>query len=246
MTKNKFMSSRLLSHAAEDYLKQLYLLSELEPGNKISTQAVADALDVTPASVTGMLRKLSELGFVEHVAYQGAALTHQGRELALEVLRHHRLLEAFLHQALGYPLDEVHDEAERLEHVISENFEARMAEWLGHPTHDPHGDPIPGLDGTLPSRREVALTLLPAATWAVVAQIPGRDPAQLRALVMAGLTPGAELLLVGLDASFGTVQLKFRTGRELTLSLQVAGQVRVTPLAEGWGAAATVQNEVWA
>jgi len=226
------MSGRLLSHSAEDYLKQLYLLSEGRPEDKISTQAVADALTVTPASVTGMLRKLSDLGFVEHTAYQGAALTPQGRELALEVLRHHRLLEAFLHQALGYPLDEVHDEAERLEHVISENFEARMADWLGHPTHDPHGDPIPGLDGTLPSRAEVVLGALPCALWAVVAQIPARDAAQLRALVQAGLTPGAEVCVRSLDAAFGTLCLHFRDGHDLTLSLQVAGQVLVTPLGE--------------
>jgi DtxR family transcriptional regulator, Mn-dependent transcriptional regulator len=238
------MSSRLLSQSAEDYLKQLYLLSELDPAEKISTQAVADVLSVTPASVTGMLRKLAELGFVEHTAYQGAALTVQGRELALEILRHHRLLEAFLHQALGYPLDEVHDEAERLEHVISENFEARMADWLGHPTHDPHGDPIPALDGSLPSRAEVALNLLPPQHWAVVAQIPARDPAQLRALVQAGLTPGAELQLVGLDPAFGTLRLQLRGHQELTLSLQVATQVRVTLLEEKLAGALPVQAKV--
>ncbi|WP_407569279.1 metal-dependent transcriptional regulator [Deinococcus altitudinis] len=238
------MSPRLLSHSAEDYLKQLYLLSEQEPEEKISTQALADVLGVTPASVTGMLRKLSDLGFVEHAAYHGVSLTAQGRELALEVLRHHRLLEAFLHQALGYPLEEVHDEAERLEHVISEAFEARMADWLGHPTHDPHGDPIPALDGSLPSRAEVALSALIPAVWAVVAQIPARDPAQLRALVQAGLTPGAELQLVGLDTAFGTLNLKFRDSRELTLSLEVAGQVRVTPLAEARAAHSSVTTEV--
>ncbi|WP_188964853.1 metal-dependent transcriptional regulator [Deinococcus aquiradiocola] len=224
------MSTRLLSHAAEDYLKQLYLLSEPEPGSRVSTQAVADALDVTPASVTGMLRKLSELGFVTHTAYQGAALTEQGRGLALEVLRHHRLLEAFLHQALGYPLDEVHDEAERLEHVISENFEARMAAWLGHPTHDPHGDPIPALDGSLPSRDETALSQLPVHEWVVVAQIPARDAAQLRGLVQAGLTPGAHLQVLHLDPAFGTLRLGLRDHSELTLSLHVAEQVRVTAL----------------
>ena len=238
------MISRLLSRAAEDYLKQLYLLSGPEAGSKVSTQAMADALEVNPASVTGMLRKLSELGFVEHAAYQGASLTARGRELALEVLRHHRLLEAFLHQALGYPLDEVHDEAERLEHFISENFEARMADWLGHPTHDPHGDPIPALDGSLPSRPEMALSQLTPADWAQVAQIPARDPAQLRALVQAGLTPGAEVQLTSLDAAFGTLLLHFHGGRELTLSLQVAAQVRVTPLSETRSAPVSINSEV--
>ncbi|WP_425146328.1 metal-dependent transcriptional regulator [Deinococcus sp.] len=222
------MPDRLLSHAAEDYLKQLYLLSQAGPGSKVGTQALAEALSVTPASTTGMLRKLSELGFVTHAAYQGAALTPAGEALALEVLRHHRLLEAFLHRALGYPLDELHDEAERLEHVISENFEARMAEWLGHPTHDPHGDPIPALDGSLPSRSEVSLGLLAAGQRAAVARIPARDPAQLRSLVASGLTPGAELHLLSSDAAFGTLTLRLSGGHDLTLSIQVAQHVLVT------------------
>ena len=225
------MPDRLLSHAAEDYLKQLYLLSQPEPGPgaRVGTQALADALSVTPASTTGMLRKLTELGFVTHAAYQGASLTPQGEALALEVLRHHRLLEAFLHQALGYPLDELHDEAERLEHVISENFEARMADWLGHPTHDPHGDPIPALDGSLPSRPELSLDRLPVGDSAVVARIPAHDPAQLRSLVAGGLTPGAELRLLSSDPAFGTLTLRLGSGAQLTLSLQVAEAVRVTP-----------------
>ncbi|ULH16700.1 metal-dependent transcriptional regulator [Deinococcus sp. KNUC1210] len=229
------MSDRLLSHAAEDYLKQLYLLSQVEPSRKVGTQALADALSVTPASTTGMLRKLSEMGFVTHAAYQGAALTPEGEALALEVLRHHRLLEAFLHQALGYPLDEIHDEAERLEHVISENFEARMAAWLGHPTHDPHGDPIPALDGSLPSRSEWSLSRLQAGEFATVARIPAQDPAQVRSLVASGLTPGAELLMLGSDPAFGTLTLRLSGGPELTLSLQVAERVLVTSLPTSGG-----------
>ena len=233
------MSDRLLSHAAEDYLKQLYLLSHSGPGHKVGTQALADALSVTPASTTGMLRKLSEMGFVTHAAYQGAALTPEGEALALEVLRHHRLLEAFLHQALGYPLDEIHDEAERLEHVISENFEARMAAWLGHPTHDPHGDPIPALDGSLPSRSEWSLSRVPAGERAVIARIPAHDPAQVRSLVASGLTPGAELTMLGSDPAFGTLTLRLAGGPDLTLSLQVAERVLVTsPLPHAAGAGA--------
>ena len=119
-----------------------------------------------------------------------------------------------------------------------------MADWLGHPTHDPHGHPIPALDGSLPSRAEVALSQLPPAAWAMIAQIPARDAAQLRALVQAGLTPGAEVQLGSLDAAFGTLHLRLRGGQELTLSLQVAAQVRVTPLAAGDHNGASGQSEV--
>jgi DtxR family Mn-dependent transcriptional regulator len=141
------MTDRPYSPAIEDYLKQLYLLGG---DGSVSTQAVADALNVNPASVTGMLRRLTDHGLVEPVAYKGATLTPAGQTVALEILRHHRLLELYLHRALGYPLDEVHAEAERLEHVISETLEARMAAWLGEPSFDPHGDPIPALDGSVP------------------------------------------------------------------------------------------------
>jgi len=165
------MSRQLLSSSAGDYLKQLYLLSQtalVKTRNaKVNTQALADVMHVTSASATGMLRKLTDLGLVSHTAYQGATLTPQGEALGLELLRHHRLLELFLHQALGYSLDEVHEEAEQLEHVISETFEARIADWLGHPTYDPHGDPIPALDGSLPSRDELRLSALPVGAHAV-------------------------------------------------------------------------------
>lgn len=118
--------TRTLSPSAEDYLKHLYVLGQR---GKVNTQALADALDVAPASATGMLRKLTEQGLVSHAPYQGATLTAEGERVALEVLRHHRLLELFLHRALGVPLDEVHEEAERLEHALSEKLEARIAAW---------------------------------------------------------------------------------------------------------------------
>ena len=121
------MTVRTLSPSAEDYLKHLYVLGQ---AGKVSTQALADALEVAPASVTGMLRKLTEQGLVAHAPYQGARLTAEGERVALEVLRHHRLLELFLHRALGVPLDEVHEEAEALEHALSEKLEARIAAWL--------------------------------------------------------------------------------------------------------------------
>lgn len=225
------MSRHLLSTSAGDYLKQLYLLSQtalVKTGNaKVHTQSLADVLQVTPASATGMLRKLTDLGFVSHAAYQGATLTPQGEALALELLRHHRLLELFLQRALGYSLDEVHDEAEQLEHVISETFEARMADWLGHPTHDPHGDPIPALDGSLPSRDEVRLNSLPVGVPAVIARVPGHDPEQLRSLVASGLVPGAQVTVQNHHQAFRTVTVTI--GEETrTLALSVAELVYVT------------------
>ncbi len=226
------MTARPLSRSAEDYLKHLYLLGHAsEPAardgaGKVSTQALAGALEVAPASVTGMLRKLTEQGLVAHAPYQGAGLTAEGERVALEVLRHHRLLELFLHRALGVPLDEVHEEAERLEHALSERLEARIAAWLGDPTHDPHGDPIPTLAGELPERAERRLTQLAPGETAAVARVPDHDPASLRALIAAGLTPGACVTVRTVDAALGTLTLAL-PGRDLTLALAVAGQVQV-------------------
>ncbi|ASN81869.1 metal-dependent transcriptional regulator [Deinococcus ficus] len=217
------MTARTLTPSAEDYLKHLYVLGR---AGKVSTQALADALEVAPASVTGMLRKLTEQGLVSHAPYQGAQLTAEGEQVALEVLRHHRLLELFLHRALGVPLDEVHEEAERLEHALSEKLEARIAAWLGDPTHDPHGDPIPALDGSVPHRPERRLTQLAPGDTATVARVPDGDADQLRALMAADLTPGSALRVLSVDTALGTLTLQIG-GHPLTLSLLVAGQVQV-------------------
>ncbi len=223
-----------LSRSAEDYLKQLYMLGQAnQVSGKVSTQALADALEVAPASVTGMLRKLTEQGLVSHAPYQGAALTAEGERVALEVLRHHRLLELFLHRALGVPLDEVHEEAERLEHALSERLEAHIAAWLGDPTHDPHGDPIPTLSGEVPARAERRLSQLAPGDSGTVSRVPDADAGQLRALVQAGLTPGVRLRILSVDAALGTLSAELlpATGRTaahtLTLSLGVAAQVGV-------------------
>lgn len=133
-----------LSTAQEDYLKQILSLGG--DGGAVTTQALARRLGVRPPSVTGMVQRLAELGLVEHRPYRGVLLTERGRRVARETVRHHRLLEAFLVEVLGFAGDEVHDEAERLEHVISARFEERLAEVLGHPTVDPHGSPIPEME----------------------------------------------------------------------------------------------------
>ncbi|MBZ9713335.1 MULTISPECIES: metal-dependent transcriptional regulator [Deinococcus] len=224
------MTGRSLSRSAEDYLKHLYVLGQ---AGKVNTQALATALEVAPASVTGMLRKLAEQGLVSHAPYQGARLTAEGERVALEVLRHHRLLELFLHRALGVPLDEVHEEAERLEHALSERLEARIAAWLGDPTHDPHGDPIPTLDGELPAQPQRRLSQLAPGDHAAVARIPDDDAAQLRALMAAGLTPGAPVQVQGVDTALGTLTV-WAQDHTLTLALAVAAQIHVTwPGADG-------------
>ncbi len=142
-------SEQRLSVSIENYLKTIYLLQQEK--TQVGTTVLAERLNVKPASVSGMLKKLGDLQLVSHTPYYGVMLSPGGEKIALEVIRHHRLIELYLVEALGYTWDEVHSEAEELEHVISEKLEARIAAWLGNPTRDPHGDPIPSLEGTLPS-----------------------------------------------------------------------------------------------
>lgn len=193
-------TKKLLSEAQEDYLKQIYLLTEAAP--MAGTQALADRLGVAPASVTVMIQKLSEMELVAYEQYKGVRLTASGLAAALEILRHHRLLESFLHRALGYGWDEVHEEAEKLEHYISETFEARMAAWLGHPSHDPHGDPIPDLNLQLPDDRgHTRLSDLKPGFTGRIARVGTQDRDELNLFRQLGLVPGAalSLLAVGHD-----------------------------------------------
>jgi len=185
-------SSLSLTTSQEDYLKQIFLLGER--GGSVGTQSLAVRLGVRPASVTGMVQRLAELGLVDHRRYRGVSLTESGRQVALEMLRHHRLLETYLARTLGYGWEEIHDEAERLEHVISERFEERIAEALGHPTRDPHGDPIPDSELQLPEEggglRLVERGLTGSAT---VLRVGAQDTDSLAVLERLGLVPGARL-----------------------------------------------------
>jgi DtxR family Mn-dependent transcriptional regulator len=185
-------SSLTLTAPQEDYLKQIFLLGER--GGSVGTQSLAERLGVRPASVTGMVQRLAELGLVDHRRYRGVSLTESGRQVALEMLRHHRLLETYLAQTLGYGWAEIHDEAERLEHVISERFEERIAEVLGHPTRDPHGDPIPDAELHLPEDDGVWRLAEPGtAGAATVLRVGSQDPDSLAVLERLGLVPGARL-----------------------------------------------------
>ena len=181
-----------VTRAMEDYLKALFELGE----HDVKPRALAAAVGVAPASVTGMLDKLASLRLVTYRKYHGASLTAAGRALALETLRHHRLLETYLAQALGYGWHEVHEEAERLEHVISEAFEERVDELLGRPTHDPHGDPIPRRDGSLPASPGGPLADLRPDARARITRITDQDPEVLAYLAEHGLVPGAEVRVV--------------------------------------------------
>jgi DtxR family Mn-dependent transcriptional regulator len=189
---NGEQSSLTLTAPQEDYLKQIFLLGG--PDGSVGTQSLAVRLGVRPASVTGMVQRLAELGLVDHRRYRGVSLTESGRQVALEMLRHHRLLETYLARTLGYGWNEIHDEAERLEHVISERFEERIAEVLGHPTHDPHGDPIPDAELQLPEEgggcRLAELGLAGATT---VLRVGSQDPDSLAVLGRLGLVPGARI-----------------------------------------------------
>ena len=200
-------SRHRLSESQEDYLKQIFLLGEGR--GKVTTQAIAGRLRVRPASVTEMVGRLALLGLVEHARYRGVTLTENGRRVALEMLRHHRLLETYLVQALGYGWEQVHEEAERLEHVISERFEARIAEALGHPTHDPHGDPIPTSELRMPpTGYEAPLPELSVGSCGRLARVGAQDQRSLDRLRRLGLSPGSPIEMLGSDKASVRVRVE--------------------------------------
>ena len=185
-----------ISPASQDYLKVIYDLTE-EHG-RASTSQIASQLEVKPASVTGMLQKMAkeEPPLVEYKKHQGVTLTSEGKKAALEIMRHHRLLESFLHEVLNYSWDEVHEEAERLEHVISEDMERRMAAVLGNPSRDPHGQPIPNQNLEILPLSDTPMDELRPSQVAIVRRVQDNDPELLRYLADLGLQPGARLTTI--------------------------------------------------
>lgn len=211
------------SNSVQDYLKTIYLIAQR--GEEVTTSAVAAWLRISPASVTAMIKRLARSGHLKHRRYRGVELTDRGRRLALEVVRHHRLLEAYLHQALGMEWDRVHDEAEVLEHAISEEFEDRIAEILGHPTHDPHGDPIPPKTGRHTEVGHSALDQFRSGP-AIVKRVSDRDPEALRYLGRIGIAPGTRID-VEEHAPFGG-PVWIRVGRKRhALGQELAGAIFV-------------------
>ena len=212
----------------QDYLKTIFDLTQAGT-QTASTTALAARLGIAPASVTGMVQKLAAVNppLVHYRKHQGVTLTPEGERAALEVIRHHRLLETYLVEMLGYSWDEVHEEACRLEHVISEDFEARIAEALGHPTHDPHGDPIPSPELVMPTDTSQPLAALKPAQHAVVVRVPALDPALLRHLESIGLIPGAQIELIS-DSPFDqTIEIRIDDQPQRTIGIAISSQVFV-------------------
>lgn len=196
------------TQAIEDYVKAIHAL-EQRAGGPVPTTALAERVGVTPGSVSAMLRKLADRGLVEHEPYHGVSLTERGQRVALEVMRHHRLLELFLARELGMPWDRVHTEAEVLEHVLSDELETLIAAKLGNPTRDPHGDPIPTAELELAADASIALGALEPGDRGCLVRVSDADPAMLRYLAERGIAPGDRLEVVEKDPFAGPVHVRF-------------------------------------
>jgi len=204
--------SKDLSEAIQDYLKAIYELSS--DGRPTSTNQIAERLRVRAASVTGMLKRLASMEppLVDYHKHHGVRLTEEGQRVSLQIIRKHRLLELFLVKILGYTWDEVHEEAERLEHAISFRFGVRLARLLGEPDFDPHGDPIPGRDLQLPTRKTTPLSSTEEGQRAVIRRVPTNNPALLRYLGEMGVLPGAEITIVAQIPFDRTVRIRVESG----------------------------------
>ena len=217
-----------ITHSEQDYLKAIHHLLRKEGGALVGTVALAKWLGVSAASVTSMVKKLAAEGLVTHSPYKGVALTARGERAAREMLRHHRLLETFLSVQLGLPWDEVHAEAERLEHALSEALEERLDAVLGHPTVDPHGAPIPTKDGRLDTPATTPLWAARPGACVTVAEVEDEDAALLAHLAELGLVPGARVAVLT-KGPFGGPLCILVGGREHALGAIVAGAVLVLP-----------------
>jgi DtxR family Mn-dependent transcriptional regulator len=183
----------ILSQSVEDYLKTIFTLEA--DGERASTTKIAQSLEVSSASATNMIKRLAEMGLVDYQSYKGSKLTTSGQKIALEIVRHHRLLELYLLEVMGYSWDEVHDEAENLEHHISERFEEKIANLLDDPTQDPHGDPIPTKDGIMPKMEAEPLVEAEEEQEYILSRVKDQDPELLRYLEKIGLLPGIRITL---------------------------------------------------
>ena len=220
--------SEIITQSIQDYLKHIYELNE--HGSSASTNDIATRLNIAPASVTGMLQKLAcaKPPLVVYKKHQGVTLTKNGAKAALEVIRHHRLLETFLVNTLGYSWDEVHCEADKLEHVISEDFEARMAKALGYPTRDPHGELIPTIDLTMPTDESCPLASLRIDETATVRRVSDDDPALLRHLREIGVVPEVKITVKNYSEFDGNLTIKVEGQKSnIVLGTAVTSQVFV-------------------
>ncbi len=220
----------MVGSSVQDYVKAIYKLSL---GNKTITPThLAERLGVSSAAVTKMVRKLQDLKLVRYARSKGLSLTPSGEKIALEVIRHHRLLELYLTEALGYSWDEVHDEAEKLEHVISEHFEEKIEKLLGYPTHDPHGAPIPTRDGNVEASEIVALSRLEPGQQAVIRQVSDKDSAMLSYLGGLGMYPGTRVEMVAKEPYGGSLRIKI-SGKDHSIGSELAEKVFISLASEG-------------
>jgi len=215
----------ILSPAIEDYLKAIY---KLQDDGAVSTTDLAGALKISSASVTNMVKRLAKMGLVDYQSYKGVTLTPPGVRIALEIIRHHRLLETYLKDVLGYPWDKMHEEAERLEHHISEEFERRIEEMMGYPTHDPHGHPIPTRDGQIASSPGMPLSEVESGRAVVVRHVDDKNPDILTYLESLGLMPRCALEVVDRAPFSGPITLRIAK-KEHVIGHEVARHVFVAP-----------------
>lgn len=217
----------MLTSAVEDYLKAIYKLQRR--ARPVITTAIAEELGVRPASVTGMVGKLAHMKLIQYTPYQGVELTDAGERLALEVIRHHRLVELYLAEFLDFPIDRVHEEADRLEHVISPELEERLEEKLGHPTEDPHGDPIPTREGAIAESEHGRLSEVEPSTVVVVRRVSDSDPERLRYLAGLGLVPNARVRVISIEPFGGPVILQVGEAQH-ALGRELAATIGVSPV----------------
>ncbi len=214
----------MLRTSVQDYIKTIY---ELEVAQKRpATKALADLLGVQMASVTRMVKYLAAEGFLKHAPYRGFKLTTKGRDLALRMLRRHRLIELFLVQTLGLRWDEVHNDAEQMEHAVSDALIERMDDYLGHPQFDPHGAPIPGVDGKVVARRGVSIAHLKAGDDGTVIEVEDKDPDFLRFVSSLGIRIGSTVKVVGKEPYGGPVRLRLGK-RNIAMGKEAAARVRI-------------------
>jgi DtxR family Mn-dependent transcriptional regulator len=220
------MTATTLSGALQDYLRAIYCLEKEAAG--ASSSLLAGRLGVSQPSVTSMVKKLAARKLIEHTPYLSITLTAAGERLALETVRHHRLIETYLQRALGLGLEELHEEAERLEHAMSEKLEDRIDAFLGHPAFDPHGSPIPDREGQVSQRDLVPLSQLRPGEKALVAQITCRAPKQLKHLEALGLVPGAAVRVKAADLGGGVMRLEFAAHPDEPVGESISGCVFVS------------------
>ncbi len=214
---NEQIAAHGITHTIEDYLKTIYQITTIY--DRASTKKIAQVLEVSPASVSGMIKKLDDITppLIEYQKHRGVVLTPEGNRIALEIIRNHRLLEMYLHQVLGYDWDKVHEEADQLEHVISEEFEQRIEEALGYPSYDPHGDPIPNKDLEMPVKLHTCLSDLRSGQGGVVTQVRDEDPELLRYLQDLGIIPGARIDILAYSKLDDNLTVRVRGRKDMVI-----------------------------